>query len=559
MSFTASSSRVLRSRAIPLVAASTLSISIYAVYNYSFPLRADSETPPAPSASSTSALIKRQNAILAASPGPHTPIAWGTNRYLTLSSDQSTTVLKKPTPLSRLGSTPYRDIVLAEQYGACVDANGDLWMWGAGYDPSGEMGKSLKGKLIALSSSGKLYAVSASKAFQDQKIYKEEMSWWSWLFGSSPGVDFIELKPESSLKRGERWKSVAVGTHHLLAATTKGRTFSLPLTPAANSHRQLGTNEEFSTSFPVPSSPQALSKVSELPPESDIRFATRLKEIHLLKGINVAQVAASDRTSFMRTSNGKVLGFGANEAGQIGLGTGGTIEIIQVPVEIVLAKNYPSGTSVECIDVVAAGQSTFFTVRRATPGSSTLIDLLSCGNGMSGSLGNGLWSSAGFAPVKVKTVSGLQEYSEKTKSFVPVEIHSISAAPSSAAHVFAVLDTVAQADKDGLQKGLYGRDVMVWGGNGDYQLGNGKRSSLAVPQHLLPIIPRLLSGTAAVTAESGLSSGTLSPMPHSRLQLHDGKANAYDPEGKLLKRNVKYEETVVAGWNASVLYNKIKL
>jgi hypothetical protein len=46
-------------------------------------------------------------------------------------------------------------------------------------------------------------------------------------------------------------------------------------------------------------------------------------------------------------------------------------------------------------------------------------------------------------------------------------------------------------------------------------------------------------------------------MPHSRLQLHLGKADAYDLEGKLIKKGVKCEETMVAGWNASVLYNKI--
>ncbi len=46
-------------------------------------------------------------------------------------------------------------------------------------------------------------------------------------------------------------------------------------------------------------------------------------------------------------------------------------------------------------------------------------------------------------------------------------------------------------------------------------------------------------------------------MPHSRLQLRITKANAYDLDGKLIKRNVKCEETVVAGWNASVLYKKI--
>jgi hypothetical protein len=47
-------------------------------------------------------------------------------------------------------------------------------------------------------------------------------------------------------------------------------------------------------------------------------------------------------------------------------------------------------------------------------------------------------------------------------------------------------------------------------------------------------------------------------MPHSRLQLHAGKADAYDPEGRLIKRNVKVEETVVAGWHSSGVYYKIQ-
>jgi hypothetical protein len=67
---------------------------------------------------------------------------------------------------------------------------------------------------------------------------------------------------------------------------------------------------------------------------------------------------------------------------------------------------------------------------------------------------------------------------------------------------------------------------MVWGGNGeflhfpqnreltksvDYQLGNGKRSSLAVPQHLPPLVQRLVDPSGAVAAEAGLSSGTVRP------------------------------------------------
>ena len=246
--------------------------------------------------------------------------------------------------------------------------------------------------------------MSASKAFQDSRRYRKERGWWSWLSSSDAGVDYVELKAEGGLKGGEKWAGASAGLHHLLAVTTKGRTFSLPLSPSGNSHRQLGTRQVFETPFPVPSSAaSAIPSSPSLPPESDPRFATTLTEIPSLSSIQIAQVITSDRTSFVRTHNGRVLGFGANEVGQIGLGANAAVEIVQVPVEVVLAKNYPGGTQVNCLDIQAGGQTTFFTVERSTPGKGTFVDLLACGNGMSGALGNGLWSSASGSPVRVKT------------------------------------------------------------------------------------------------------------------------------------------------------------
>ncbi len=77
--------------------------------------------------------------------------------YSTLSPSSSTsssTVIKQPRPLSYTGSTPLRDLILAEQFGAAVDARGDLWCWGDGYDGdvaegerSGKAGRSLTGKV----------------------------------------------------------------------------------------------------------------------------------------------------------------------------------------------------------------------------------------------------------------------------------------------------------------------------------------------------------------------------------------------------------------------------
>lgn len=48
-----------------------------------------------------------------------------------------------------------------------------------------------------------------------------------------------------------------------------------------------------------------------------IRFSDALFEIPSLRGIKVSQIAAGSRSSFVNTSSGRVLGWGANEHGQV--------------------------------------------------------------------------------------------------------------------------------------------------------------------------------------------------------------------------------------------------
>lgn len=49
--------------------------------------------------------------------------------------------------------------------------------------------------------------------------------------------------------------------------------------------------------------------------DSSIRFCPHLFEIPVLRGVDIAQVAAGGRSSFARTTTGRVLGWGANEYG----------------------------------------------------------------------------------------------------------------------------------------------------------------------------------------------------------------------------------------------------
>lgn len=146
-----------------------------------------------------------------------------------------------------------------------------------------------------------------------------------------------------------RFVSISAGRNHLLALTSSGRTMVHPMNKNANTHGQLGLRK-----FDIPAVPSSTDIVSppripvELVPravadpfataspfsrsaasavpsststnidgidDQHIRFSDALFEIPSLKGIKVSRIAAGDRTSFLMTDSGRVLGWGANEFG----------------------------------------------------------------------------------------------------------------------------------------------------------------------------------------------------------------------------------------------------
>jgi hypothetical protein len=104
------------------------------------------------------------------------------------------------------------------------------------------------------------------------------------------------------------------------------------------------------------------------------------------------------------------------------------VTAITVPTEINLSRNVPRGTISKCNNVAAGeliqlgtrqftkysdirglgGDLSAFTVEHQTPGSQT-VELLMCGNGQWGGLGNNKYSTSQSTPVKARNVSGLTE------------------------------------------------------------------------------------------------------------------------------------------------------
>ncbi|GAA5878420.1 hypothetical protein JCM1840_002579 [Sporobolomyces johnsonii] len=571
------------------------------------------------------------------------------------SSSSSPENVKRPLASPAFSNLVFRDLALSSTYGVALDAKGDVLQWGYGFSAPGVVEKTLvgkdlvrvepteEGKVFGLSRRGEIWVWASDKLNQraggvEAKTETGSASqgargagsslWWlgkGSLWGSSDGneVECIQLKPDVKLERGEKFVSLSAGSSHLLALTSTGRSFALPLCLRANEYGQLGVRSVellaprrrgFSPTGPLtvrlepderinemardkvppvpknldplllpatspasPSNPapheQAIPPLplvpspTRTPPvvlhpdpvqhtrlERSIHFCTTLHEIPSLRGVTVVELVAGKNHSLARLggkAEGRVLGWGAAAYGQLGLGPSLSFPSIPVPTEVpfvrspAYANNRP--TVVKCVKVAAGGNVSYFVVEVERPGTMGVpvmsVDLLATGQGQFGGIGNGMWAHA-TSPTRVKSVSGLSEWSETSGRVEPIGIKDVQAGET---HVAVVLDN-AVTQPNGAK---YGRDVLVLGHNEFYQLGNGKRSNLATPQHLPPLpYLGLTQPTAAATAV--LDEGDKSPMRHNRLQLTPDL-----PTPKLLGRKVRVEEAITAGDGGTAVYWRI--
>lgn len=122
---------------------------------------------------------------------------------------------------------------------------------------------------------------------------------------------------------------------------------------------------------------------------------------------------------------------------------------------------------------------------------------------------------------------------EKTNSSEAIGLHSLSASPTG--HAIASLSS--------------GHDLLTWGANSSYQLGNGKRANSALPTYM-----RDFSLAAANLPDSVDNAFDR----QGRMTLRSGTVpELKDMTGKRVARNVKVQQWPVAGWNASAVYWRI--
>lgn len=139
-----------------------------------------------------------------------------------------------------------------------------------------------------------------------------------------------------------RFTSISAGRDHLVALTSQGRTFALPISLSANTYGQLGfrkftlpdstaANPPTTPRIPIELTPRVLEDPHALATpfvrsgqvgspthvEPGIGFCDMLFEVPALKGLRVAQAVAGDRCTYARTEEGRVLAWGANSFGYV--------------------------------------------------------------------------------------------------------------------------------------------------------------------------------------------------------------------------------------------------
>lgn len=497
-------------------------------------------------------LISSQHAQVQASwenPGVY---AWGSNAGRVVApEDGKSTVVKTPRRIAWFDGMLLRDLKIDQEFGAAVTEAGDLVQWGKGYSPEDPRPQyTLRGKdiaklaisrdrILALTKGGSVYSLPVARRDQLGGVKSEDegSSWFS--FWSSPGsnIHYRQIKP-ADLGWGEKVVDIASGQEHSLLLTSSGRLFSAASSSQAfPSKGQLGIpGLAFDTRPPGP--------------------VDQPHEIGTLKGFKVKKIATGDYHSLALDDEGRVFAFGDNSVGQLGFSPDVEVPAVDTPSLLPFNKLY-KGTELtpKVTSIAAGGQNSFFTVdaARVAPAVSNEViaparalgkvvaDTWATGEGLYGCLGTGRWTHISNGLSKIKALSGLFEWDEVANAVIPIRLARLSVG---ATHSAAVMDNVTYVDASGKTNENdtnWGADIVWWGGNEHYQLGNGKRNNANAPIYIAP-----LDGGAA-DAKAGRKG------EEHRFQITPRQTVRLGKDGK--GRRVSVEQRVECGRYVTAVYS----
>lgn len=506
--------------------------------------------------------------------GPDYPgvYAWGSNTGHVIATGavgEALNSIKTPYRIPYFDGRLLRDLSVDETLGVAVLENGDVVQWGDAFAPGSVPEKTVRGRNISKvevaegkavyglsKSGGAVYAwpVSRKNLVEGPKLdtkCSDGGSWWKvWTWGRSGGNDAaakgtcLTLKLPS-LGFREYVKDIKVGNDHILVLTTKGRVFS-GSTGVYPDHKPKSSRGQYGIA--------ALSQFDEAPEPGSVF------EIKSFRDAVIAQIAAGDYHSVARTNNGQVYVFGENVLGQLGLPYTYSTANAAVPTLLPFNKLYSRRLIPEVTDIAAGGDSTFVTVH-PRPNPHELLDrtkdvnpdelnrdVYAFGSGLVGQLGTGAFVHAQSSPSRIKHFANLAEYSETLRKMTQIDLTNWTVGRT---HAAVAVGSDARAS-------LYGKDVLIWGGNEFSQLGTGKRNNIPKPHHIpgLTVDRNTVTISPEEASEKDAWSQAVVDNSNERMQLvHGKKVNYVDPDSKSHK-SAKISQVLVAGNNTTAIYYK---
>ena len=418
--------------------------------------------------------------------------AWGSNTGRVVAPDSNEAFVRSPRRISFFDGVLLRDLKLDRYFGAAITEKGDLLQWGTAYSedvtqPTPTLqGKNLvslaisQDRVIALSSSGKVYSLPASRADQLSGPKPLESTWIPFYSTHSP-ISYRTIQPPLSTY-SEKVSAISSGLEHLLILTSTGRLFA-----AASS----------STDFPSRSQLGIPGLSWSNRPDGPY---DQPHEITTLRGFDIAAIATGNFHSLALDKEGRVFAFGDNSSGQLGFDYSSESPQISSPSLLPVQKLYPLNSQSARITAIAAGgANSFFTIdatRIAAPAEdpTTIRDLgrvtadtWSCGQGIYGTLGNGRWTHMQGTPTKIRALSSLYEYDEPSSTVIPIRLSRLSVGSTHASATMSNVTHLGAHAGSSENDTNWGADVLWWGGNEYYQLGTGKRNNVAQPVYIAPL------------------------------------------------------------------------
>jgi alpha-tubulin suppressor-like RCC1 family protein len=318
---------------------------------------------------------------LALTPKGHV-LAWGLNAEGQLGNGSRTSA-DRPVRVRLPTGTKIKAIRAGCDHSLALTTKGHVLAWG--YNHLGELGNGSKRRhtrpvRVKIPRGTKIKAISAGCDHNLALTTKDRVLAWGFNGNGQLGIGSRSLKTRPVRVRfpgNARIRIIAAGCDHSLAFSTRRQLFSW----GWNGDGQLGDGTTTERNRPVPVSLDGSAKVGPLTRGAAPHRTARPKVVSLFGGIHHSLALLSD---------GDLLSWGGNEAGQLGDGTG---ENSDVPVQVAL----PGGTKVTAI---SAGCFNGLAL-------TSTDQLWAWGDNAGGELGNGTTTNSNV-PVRVALAAGLR-------------------------------------------------------------------------------------------------------------------------------------------------------